>query len=260
MGKMINMVGRRFGKLLVIKKDINPKGELLEAYWICNCDCGNTVSLPGSYLRRGVNKSCGCGRSINMIGKKIGKLNIIKRDTSIKDGQNSWWICECECGTIKSIRGGDLRKNAKNKSCGECYTSNRIKYPSEYESWRDMKKRCLNPNRPGYKNYGGRGIKICERWVNSFDNFIEDMKPKPFQELTLERIDNNGDYSPDNCKWTTREEQNRNRRYNVIQNKKEADNIRNLYSTSKYTQKDLAKMWNVEEPIIWQIVNFYSWV
>jgi len=83
---------------------------------------------------------------------------------------------------------------------------------SEYGSWANMKQRCLNPDNPRYYQYGGRGITICERWVNSFVDFLSDMGHKPAPHYTIERIDNNGNYEPSNCKWDTKGNQNRNSR------------------------------------------------
>ena len=85
----------------------------------------------------------------------------------------------------------------------------------EYQAWIDMKHRCFNPNHKNYLDYGGRGITVCDRWLN-LDNFLADMGTKPSPKHSLDRIDNNGDYSPKNCKWSTRVEQNNNTRYNRL--------------------------------------------
>lgn len=85
-------------------------------------------------------------------------------------------------------------------------------YPKEYNSWRGAKKRCYNENNTSYKYYGGRGIQVCDRWLNSFENFLTDMGEKPSSSHSLDRINNDGDYSPDNCRWATSKEQSSNKR------------------------------------------------
>ncbi len=88
------------------------------------------------------------------------------------------------------------------------------KRPSEYGTWQAMKSRCTNPKVPSYKHYGGRGIKVCARWLNSFESFLEDMGPRP-KGLSIDRIDTDGNYEPGNCEWTTQKRQQRNRRDNI---------------------------------------------
>lgn len=166
---------------------------------------------------------------IDLTGKIFGRLTVISRDIS-KDFTKTKWICKCECGNIVSVFSNSLM-NGGTKSC-KCLRNELIKiHPlkhgetknnkisTEYISWRSMKSRCLNPNNPHYKNYGGRGIKICERWlgVNGFNNFISDMGYKPSLSHSLDRFPNNdGHYEPSNCRWSTEEQQNRNRRSNRI--------------------------------------------
>jgi hypothetical protein len=160
---------------------------------------------------------------IDHTGKRFGRLTALRRDFD-NSKVGTYWICQCDCGTVKSVPGSNLVKGLAN-SCG-CLQRERAakaatthgfapskKKPSEYTTWRSMRNRCERPACVAYRDYGGRGIKVCERW-KLFVNFLEDMGLKPTPKHTLDRIDNDGDYSPENCRWVTREANGRNKRNN----------------------------------------------
>jgi predicted XRE-type DNA-binding protein len=130
-------------------------------------------------------------------------------------------------------------------------------YPSEHDAWINMSQRCYNSNNPYYHNYGGRGIKICPRWLSSFKNFLEDMGPKPGHEYTLERKDNDGNYEPGNCIWATRLDQSLNKRMKLSQ--QDVDDIRRTFKENIYNQNELARLYDVSQSYISDIIRLKSW-
>jgi hypothetical protein len=131
------------------------------------------------------------------------------------------WLCACSCG--KSIEVSSLNLITGNtRSCGCLYadifreisTTHGLEKHPLYGVWSTMKSRCYNPNCAEYPNYGGRGIRVCERWKSSFVNFLADMGERPSKKYSIDRKNNDGNYDPNNCKWATRKEQGRNQRSN----------------------------------------------
>ena len=152
-------------------------------------------------------------RITNETGNVYGKLTVLGYSGKSKSG-DSLWQCRCECGTVKTVARGDLRKSyggTKSCGCGRSSAYGMCNSP-EYTSWKGMKRRCYSRKDPWYHLYGGRGITVCDRWRHSFASFFDDMGPKPFPEASVDRIDNEGHYTPENCRWASKAEQSQNSR------------------------------------------------
>ena len=166
-----------------------------------------------------------------MIGQTFARLTVISRAGRDRH-RRALWHCRCSCGKAKILAGIDLRKGAI-KSCG-CLrdeharrmardvllpfafrTKHNDSRSSEHMCWGSMIQRCLNPKHRAYARYGGRGITVCDRWRHSYENFLADMGRRPTPKHSLDRIDNDLGYSPDNCRWTSAKRQMRNRATNL---------------------------------------------
>jgi hypothetical protein len=146
--------------------------------------------------------------ALELVGKKFGRLTVQSRSSVKSNSKSIRWNCQCECGSKVTITGSNLI-SSNTTSCGclhrerviETFTTHDMSYTKTYMTWAVMVQRCTNKNSSNYKSYGAKGIKVCDRWLHSFENFLEDMGQKPPGKSVLKRIQTDGDYQKSNCKW-----------------------------------------------------------
>ena len=196
-------------------------------------------------------------RAKNIAGQRFGRLLVLHRADSRRG--NVYWHCQCDCGKFADVAGLYMR-NGTTRSCGCLRLEASIKRSTTHghaknnkrsptlNSWENMLKRCLDTEHERYQDYGGRGIKVCDRWLK-FENFLADMGEKPDPELQIERIDNDGNYELGNCRWATRSMQCRNRR----------SNHRILFNGKLETVTDVAAKIGIKSSTLFNRILTHGW-
>lgn len=222
-----NLEGMVFNYLTVLSFSHMKDGRSI---WNVKCKCGKELKVRGNSLLTGNTESCGCKIKDNeypfedLSGKRYGRWTVVSRAW---DARGVSFNVVCDCGTKAIVRGHTL-KDGESKSCGclrKELQGNRMRkhgmtFTKMYRTWNAMKNRCYLKSHPAYKNYGGRGITVCDRWKDSFENFYEDMKEGFDEHLekhgsrntSIDRIDNEKGYYKENCRWATMGEQLQNKR------------------------------------------------
>lgn len=213
------MTGNKYGKWTVVGEPQYDKHKIKVI--MCRCECGTEKLVRTDSLMRGQSTKCrrcmyDSRESSPVIGLKFGKYTVLSIDGR-KNNSCMMLKCQCDCGNIKVVAKTSLT-SGKTTQCIKCSANMRNKARAKhnmvgtitYNTWRNMTKRCRDPKFRDYHCYGGRGITVCDRWL-VFENFLEDMGERP-AGLQLDRINNDGNYEPGNCRWTTPKVNANNRR------------------------------------------------
>ncbi len=202
-------------------------------------------------------------------GDRFGKWVVVGSNPQVYKKEPAW-LCRCECGRERNVRSRGLIAG-RSKSCGRCSAflppvsvsgsvgrlgKNWWNTP-EYHTWSHIRHRCYNPNDKRYENYGGRGIKVCQRWLDSYENFLLDMGKRPSPAHTLDRIDNDGDYTVENCRWATLLEQNQNKSTNKLTE----ESVKSIYlrRAQGLSLDKIAAEFGIDATSVAKIVNGQLW-
>lgn len=191
-------------------------------------------------------------RTPDLTGTKFGFLTI-KKFNGYKTNYTQFWECLCDCGNTIIVSKPNLTNN-HTKSCG-CYknykhcTTHKMADSRVYNIWIGMKQRCNNPNYAPFNGYGARGIKVCDRWLESFENFLADIGEPPTAKHSIDRIDNNGDYELSNCRWATQTQQANNKRNTLIIE----------YKNEKKPFQEWCRIFNINNKTAYSRFSTYGW-
>ena len=194
-------------------------------------------------------------KKVNLVGQVFSQLTVMAKAIFQIYGDVRW-ICECSCGGVSVVTSNNLIKNHSkscgclvSKTCGERFTKHGLSSGGYrrpmYKLWKSMKARCYNKNDTNYRHYGGRGISMCERWLESPLNLIEDMGERPSPNHSVDRINNDGNYEPSNCRWATADQQQSNKRSNKVL----------TYMGKKYTITQFSQAYGIGR---WRVANIVN--
>lgn len=238
------LIGKKFGKLLVLEYEKREKAERKDRHgtYKCLCDCGNIAHPRKNALLTGRSTSCGhCHQKQIYPGMRMNMLTVIKM--SGKDiNRCILWECRCDCGKVFNATASNLRSGRV--GCG-CMTGGATHHKTNtrlYTIWTSMKRRCYNPHDKSYQKwYGAKGIKVCDEWKDDFMSFHDWSVSNGYNDtLSIDRIDYNGNYEPSNCRWVTSQVQTRNKSNNVLLS----------YNKEMLTVTDWARRLNVAQSTI----------